>query len=733
TLLSQQMLDRSLYIMSMAAHQGSLYIKADKGLYRFAPGDEEALLLLESNHTYAAMQEDSNYYDVLLSDAETLYAMNNQSGTLRPMLMDDSEVSFGDVISLDWSDFIMEEDEYTYTLTPTSLVIYDEYLYMLADNYEDQVSRATLTLLRASLRTGELQAYDALQTIKQLTPYKDGKLLVMMFDEENSYNEQTGLPNAPDLGVFDPQTGTVDNLGLLKEGMENYWSTAITYDPVQDIFYFTDGNIIYSRQAMGEPVACAFLPSDFSYTSTPSLMVLDSGRLTALTNIGIVLREDNPQKMMETSTLVIAGYADYDIVNRLAALMPEVRIDSQSLTYYSSEELAQAMLSRSSDADIIVLDTSIHQVSSFLQKGYALQLTPEGEAAKLVAAMYPMLRDLAIQEDKTYALPIGLDFTVDMMTKSLFKEVGLPIPEDFFAICDTLQLWADDIHEKYPEYSYWMTFNNKDDLYNLALELYRDALRSQGLDLSFDTTLFRDMMARIRRMDTRAIDVDYDWQSSQSQEIEEELYSKTAMIDVRFAFSPDMTHQPFQTENKWEITLFSAEAGGKKVTAGSARLLAVNPFSKNQEAALRFIQLYAAAMPPINKVMLMPEFNEPILNPYFEEEMAGMTEYLALLKKQSVDAKVDSLAGSEIEADILMMETMLKDAQTTMRYLLTEEDILSLREIMDMVYIPTALHSLEDRVELYAGFEQFKEGVISLDQFIMEADSKLRMMRLENK
>ncbi|NLC32394.1 MAG: hypothetical protein GX781_03760, partial [Clostridiales bacterium] len=86
-----------------------------------------------------------------------------------------------------------------------------------------------------------------------------------------------------------------------------------------------------------------------------------------------------------------------------------------------------------------------------------------------------------------------------------------------------------------------------------------------------------------------------------------------------------------------------------------------------------------------------------------------------------------------IEADILMMETMLKDAQTTMRYLLTEEDILTLRELMDMVYIPTALHSLEDRVEFYAGFEQFKEGVISLDQFIMEADSKLRMMRLENK
>ncbi|NLC33026.1 MAG: hypothetical protein GX781_06995, partial [Clostridiales bacterium] len=28
TLLSQQMLDRSLYIMSMAAHKGSLYIKA---------------------------------------------------------------------------------------------------------------------------------------------------------------------------------------------------------------------------------------------------------------------------------------------------------------------------------------------------------------------------------------------------------------------------------------------------------------------------------------------------------------------------------------------------------------------------------------------------------------------------------------------------------------------------------------------------------------------------------
>ncbi|NLA53512.1 MAG: hypothetical protein GX858_04045, partial [Clostridiales bacterium] len=90
------------------------------------------------------------------------------------------------------------------------------------------------------------------------------------------------------------------------------------------------------------------------------------------------------------------------------------------------------------------------------------------------------------------------------------------------------------------------------------------------------------------------------------------------------------------------------------------------------------------------------------------------------------------LPAGEIEADILMMENMLKDAETTLRFLLTQDDILSMRETIDMVYIPTSLHLLEDSSDLYSGFGQFKEGVIGLEQFIRDADSKLRMVRLEN-
>ena len=49
-----------------------------------------------------------------------------------------------------------------------------------------------------------------------------------------------------------------------------------------------------------------------------------------------------------------------------------------------------------------------------------------------------------------------------------------------------------------------------------------------------------------------------------------------------------------------------------------------------------------------------------------------------------------------------------------------------------MVFIPTALNRLEDRADIYPAFNQLKEGTLSLEQFIKEADSKLRLVRLEN-
>ncbi len=727
TLLSQPLLDKTLDITAIAAHRGVLYIKAQTGLYRYAPGEEKAVLLLERSDTYSASENDPDYFDLLLSDGETLYAMNNTKGTLRQVTLKGDTISFGELKQLDWSSFLVEENEYNYTNAPFNLLLSEGFLYLLSND-----NMGGMTAMRVSLQSGEIQTFEDLKNIKKLTTYKDDKLLALLYDDETGYDPQTGKSKPPDLAIFDPQMETLDPIGPLMDGMEGYWSSSMAYDAAQDKLYFTDKNIIYYRKALGEPTACAYLPSDMSYAAALPLHLFESGRLAALTYAGIALREDNLDGLKDVKTLVIAGYSDNDMINRIAARMPEVRIDSQSVHYDTNEDLVQAMLSRSDDADILWLDTRMHQVNSFLQKGYALELPADGEAAKATAAMYPMLSSLAMVDGKIFALPAGLEFTVDMVAPELFKKVGMQVPEDFFSLCHSLQMWANETHEKFPEYTYWRTFNNKGMLYDLAFEVYRNALRAEGEDLRFDTKLFRNMMARIEEMDTQAIDVQFDWQSPDAAAQEEELYSKIALADRWYGFTPDMAHKTIQLETSQDMTLFAAEPGGKKVTTGDVSLMVINPFSKNPEAALRFIELYAASLPQMTKVRLMPGENEAILNPRYEEQTAEITESIKSLQQQAVEQHAKGLPAGEIEAYIAAYQNVLKDAETTIRYLLTEDDIYLVRQIIDMVFIPTALNRLEDRADIYPAFNQLKEGTLSLDQFIKEADNKLRLVRLEN-
>ena len=90
-------------------------------------------------------------------------------------------------------------------------------------------------------------------------------------------------------------------------------------------------------------------------------------------------------------------------------------------------------------------------------------------------------------------------------------------------------------------------------------------------------------------------------------------------------------------------------------------------------------------------------------------------------------------AVPEYEADLAHFQTVLAEAETTLRYLLTEEEVNIMRDRLAHVYIPTELQRLEDRGGIDELFGQYIQGALPLEQFIEDADSRLRLIRLESK
>ena len=73
------------------------------------------------------------------------------------------------------------------------------------------------------------------------------------------------------------------------------------------------------------------------------------------------------------------------------------------------------------------------------------------------------------------------------------------------------------------------------------------------------------------------------------------------------------------------------------------RVAAINPRSQNIDQAIRYLENYVASLPDAAKAAMMPDMNDPILNPIFEQEMAQMQATADAYKKalETADAAAD--------------------------------------------------------------------------------------------
>ncbi|HPF88860.1 MAG TPA: extracellular solute-binding protein, partial [Candidatus Limiplasma sp.] len=659
-------------------------------------------------------------FSLLVSDGSTLYGLNSLNGSLYPLTFADGQTIFGPAVTLDWDaiDEHLGDGDYVELLSPN---IINNTLYLLMHTYEDY---ETTTLMSFDLTTGEADTWPV-DSVQDITPYRDGRLLVELYDYQTAYNTDTGEVANPTLAIFDPADGSVTEIGYF--GNVNVYG--IVYDADSDTLYYTTNSKLMAMVSLGEAVQVAYLPAD--YINSPTACMLPGGLYAILTWDALIVRNTDPQYMPSSSLSIYNGYID-DAAIAFMADYPDVPLTFNDDVYFStSSAMAQAMVSGDDAFDVYNISLSYQDFASLMDKGYCMDLSQYSSLTDTLSQLYPFLQDAISKDGHFYAVPdymyaYGLSIIPDT-----WEELGLTdrIPTSFMGLLDFLQWWTEEGIDEYPDMQLVQdAYDYGSFLFDMAMDLYINQYQAEGKDLTLDTPLFREMMEAIE-------DLDIDALNDTIPEMDEDdmyVYSDDSSDDYLFTRYEDWLSVSADQSYSTPLVL-PIEEGGTAYLPVYVQALFVNPHTEHPELAAAYLQCVLDNMEESQHVMMFPDDNDAIPYPYYDEIVEYYETALADAQASLETAAPENV--KDIQTTIDNYQDLL-DHKDEYYWLATEESIASYREMASLCYTATPnilSYSSNDEgsSEITTLIERYNQQQITLDQFITQTDQKIRMIQLE--
>ena len=176
------------------------------------------------------------------------------------------------------------------------------------------------------------------------------------------------------------------------------------------------------------------------------------------------------------------------------------------------------------------------------------------------------------------------------------------------------------------------------------------------------------------------------------------------------------------------VDALAIEEGGKPLIAMSATVAFVNPFSKHREAAIEYLELTFSKIDKTTRIALMPGENEPILSPWYEENLKYYDETIADYEAQLADEKLDEENRDMLEQSLADMKQWREEYEKKGQWQVSAEDIERYREYAQYL-VPMRSAIWNDGG--YSQISQYMDGAITAKQLCSEMEKTLQMQRLE--
>lgn len=719
--------------LNLCVMNDTLYFQRGDSIYSYQPGDSEEKLYLSNLSVQGnenASSSDEYWYDFLYAEDDHFIAVTLERAgqAVAFTLRADAEGKpvYGEKVALDVEDLLQEDGDYNYLnyYFECSAVI-DHVLYLCGGDYND----SSAIMFAFDLESGERTDYEGLD-IQLVAPYQDGKLLCMVMNEMDAWDPETGEPKPLLLCALDPETEEMEEVASIS-GINHWQMTGLLYDESTDTIYYALANRIYRIQGQGEAELCAYHPADIYPQAEPHAALLGDTYVLA-TNDGIYLRGTDPAEL-PTQTLSIYGSFASKQHLKAAAAIQDTPVFFQENTYYSTaQELGQALTSGDTQFDLLSINMNAIEFDRLMEKGYCMDLSGSEKLTAYVSQLYPFLQDAVTMDGGLYAIPYnmhGYGFGYDAQAMEALGYTQEQIPDNYLDLMSFVSAWNDpDNAEKWEEYAL-LEYEGEyaSPFFYDILEAVDHYYATSGQPMKLDDPIFRSLMEAWQSMETDNIELHVDWgmEDEVPEEIQE-LWDKTMLFSTYQNYS---TERPYNHHTMCPLKL---TPDTEPVVPMYVEVFFVNPNSENLDACIRYLEAYVEAIEPLMLADMCPDMNEPQENSYYASNVENMQKVLKNLEKSLSEA--DEADKQALQDDLDSYKEYVEDYIATERYVSTKETIAAYRALMEHACVakPSILYQNTGDDSFLTLRQRFLDQQITLDQFIQEGDSKLRLMQLEN-
>ena len=693
----------------IAFYRGKVYIKAIGGLYRCDLSGEGMELVCRTSRTIPHKKGEERFFDRLIVEDDVLYAYDSYGCVLSAINPVQGSLGEGERFFPDYSGFDVSGDR---PMFHRRVFMQGGKLFVLIADGEDYVQENQYRLLSFDLVTGERQEIAA-EGIADAAPYQEGYILLVVYEEDQ---------DAP--ALFSDNPGLLYRYGLRDGTMTLMGELPVPYmQHVQMIYDETDGSIVYAapnhiikRDADGTEKAMAYNPFPSGFYSAGNAMVL-ADRETLITNavftLGIIplneAQDDRP-------VITVYGTIETDTRHMKAAAGmkgAEVKVAS---TEYGAQYLNEALIVGTENIDVFILDSAYFDVERMMDKGWLMDLSDQQQLREYWEKAYPIFSDAGKIGERIYALPAQAMMYAWFINDHEANEHDLEFQGSFESLCGLVGQ-AQEMDEVIP-YPLYRGDNYREDMFITAQMLYVDALSAREEKISYDTELFRRLMAAAGNVQAKKPDPLY------AASGKKQLFMSDAM-------PYSLTGRTFDEygESGFKPVSVKIEENQADRYPVSVRMIGIHSGSKNAQQAARYVKAYLDAAALDEQMMLSPDINDPIEHPDYQVNLEQQREHLAALEKAALQA--EGAEKTQMELQIQELRSII--ASENHRWLVSPEVISEYRLMMEHASVMGfGSRKMVYNENIQSIFRRLMAGQIDVERFITEAEGVLRLMMLED-
>lgn len=619
-------------------------------------------------------------------------------------------IDLGDALTVDYGDGYTGERDLQQSCSMNGIL----YGLSYGDNGRELLA---LDLEDAGVEVIEL---DTDNEVNGLTPFSEGKLLLVT----TCYGESVEA----ELMLYDLAEESLTSLGALPcDG----WSApaGIAYDEARGMIYYELGGSVWrmavSEDGLGEPQEFGDMPLDV-YTDSSAVVLGDLYILASYD--GVVGRDVTAEKMPDEKLRIVnrayineikTAYYDFTDAH------PEYMVSISDST--STDTLLQDMMNRSPDVDIYTLSLTDSAFTALMNRGFLSELSSSDTLSAEVGAMYDSIQNAVMKDGELYAVPMYLYANcLTINEKLLTEKLGYTqeqMPKTWAEVFGLLSdLAATHKLEEYPEVSLlgpgYIESDVKSNFFAMMMNSYYVWLDADEANLTRAGGVLEGLCEAFEAIDWSAFGLPTEYEENGEWEYVEE----------NILFSNDNVQPGYYRSESFEPLLLSIADGEPPMISTEISVAFVNPFSTHREAAIEYLELTFSKIDKTTRIALMPGENEPILSPWYEENLKYYDETIADYEAQLADEKLDEENRDMLEQSLADMKQWREEYEKKGQWQVSAEDIERYREYAQYL-VPMRSAIWNDGG--YSQISQYMDGAITAKQLCSEMEKTLQMQRLE--